>query len=107
MVEATAKEATAVWCAEKAELASLAKCFVSIAMKEPRKRRASNDSPEHASHVVDERLFRFELDRTLFDDGLAMDQQPARIKTFTDDFLEEHRTTVRYCILTLQGKRSM
>jgi hypothetical protein len=106
LVDAIAKEAKAVWCAEKADLGSLAKCFVSIAPKEARKRRASYDSPEYASHVADERLFRFELDRILTNDDLAVDQQLTEIKSAADDFLEEHRTTVRHCILTLYGKLS-
>ncbi len=106
LADETAKEAIAIWCARKAELASLAKCFVSIAVKEPRKRRANGDSMEHASLVPDERFLRYELDRAIADDGLAVDQQLERIHAAAQDLLEGHRTLLRHCLLTLKGKQS-
>jgi hypothetical protein len=96
-----------MWGSKKEELALLAKCFVSIAAKEPRKRRADDAPPDYASMIPDERFFRFELERTLVnDDSLAADQQLAAIHNASNDFLGGQRTSVRHCVLALRGKLS-
>jgi hypothetical protein len=99
-------EVTSIWCPQKVELSSLAKCFVSITAKESLKRRADDESPERAPVIPKERHFRLELDRALVNDALPNGQRIAAIRTAAEEALKEKRTIVRNCVLVLKGKQS-
>ncbi len=101
------KEATAIWCSRPTELTSLILCFVSVAAKEARKRRADDEPGEVVSLIPDERFFRLELDRMLVEDDLADDQRLAVIKAAADEYVAEQRTIMRHCALTLKEKQSL
>jgi hypothetical protein len=98
-------EAAAVWCSRPPDPTSLVLCFVSIAAKEARKRRA-DEFQEVVSHISDERYFRFDLDRVLAEDGLAYEQWLASVQELAEDFVAGQRTIMRHCVLTLKGKQS-
>jgi hypothetical protein len=106
LADETEQEAAMLWGAHKEDLSSLVKCFMSIAAKEARKRRADDELPEKALPVREERIFRFELDRSLVDDLLSADQQLAAVERAAKEYLEEHRTAVRQCAWALKGKQS-
>ncbi len=106
LADETELEAAMLWGAKKQELPSLMKCFVSVVAKEARKRRADDMLPEKASLVHDERTFRFDLDRTLADDGLAAEQHLAAVQEAAKAFVEAQQTALRHCALALRGKQS-
>ncbi len=95
-----------VWGLRKNSLAMLVKCLASISTKEPRKRRAQNESSEQASLVPDERSFNFELDRTFGHEHMDATEQLAEVQKAAEEFVEEQRIVVRQCALALKGKQS-
>jgi hypothetical protein len=106
LADETELEAAMLWGAQNDELSSLVKCFLAIVTKEARKRRADDVLPEKLSFVHDERTFRFDLDRTLADDGLAADQHFAAVQEAAKEFVEAQQTALRHCALALRGKQS-
>jgi hypothetical protein len=104
-------EALLLWHARRDELVMLVKCFVSVAGKEARKRRADlagddDGCAAQAAGVPDERFFKFELDRTLVDTNTEPRQQLAAVRAAAYELIEGQRTLVRHCALSLTGKQS-
>jgi hypothetical protein len=106
LVVALQGEAVDIWCSETTALKPLLKCIVSIGLKTLTKRPIEIcQAEDQASKVADERHFRFHINPVQFNPGVVESPQQALAKV-ASEHVEEQRSSMRYCVLSLTAKQS-